>query len=108
MVTHSNSTKGFEAIWIEGDETVKQLLEGLGVVDSSTWLGKQQVVKTRGIWKPADTVVLVTGGIEVAAGYTGSIRNQDKVVDRRVAGTVDTLDEGTIPGAATVDGEVLG
>ena len=34
-VTHSNSTKGIEAVWIEGEETVKQLLESLGLKNGS-------------------------------------------------------------------------
>ena len=50
VVRHSNSTKGIEAIWIEGDQIVKQLLEGLGLktgsIQSDIKLGVGQVYPT--------------------------------------------------------------
>jgi len=32
MLTHKNSTKGIEAVWIDGDDKVRHLLEGLGLM----------------------------------------------------------------------------
>ena len=32
MLTHKNSTKGIESVWIDGDDTVRHLLEGLGLM----------------------------------------------------------------------------
>ena len=55
VVTHSNSTKGIEAIWIEGDETVKQLLEDLGLKsggnrsDSKLGVGQDYLTNTGSI-----------------------------------------------------------
>jgi hypothetical protein len=32
MLTHENSANGIEAVWIEGDDNVRKLLEGLGLL----------------------------------------------------------------------------